>query len=180
MLTWVDAVYVFDTGSVDDTWDIVQDVATRDERVVPLRKEPVYFSETRLRGWMFQQARQQMRDGDWFLRVDADEFHHMPPPEFVRTQLRKHETIAYHQYYNFCLLESEVRDWEKGRETLADRGRPIEANRGCAGTDGRCSGRQTCRFRITRGTWRGRGCRFGTTRIATRRSLRGGAGCGPR
>jgi glycosyltransferase involved in cell wall biosynthesis len=128
-LQWADAIYVFDTGSVDDTWEIVRDIASRDKHVVPMRKEPVFFSENRLRGWMFHQARQQMRDGDWFLRMDADEFHHLTPPEFVKTKMRKHETIAYHQYYDFRLLQSEVAAWEGGAETLADRKRPIEERR---------------------------------------------------
>nr|MBA2435799.1 glycosyltransferase [Chthoniobacterales bacterium] len=66
LLAWSDSIYVFDTGSVDHTWEIVQDFAARDKGVIPLRKEPVYFSESRLRGWMFHQARQQMREGDWF------------------------------------------------------------------------------------------------------------------
>lgn len=79
LLTWADAIYVFDTGSVDDTWEIVLDVASKEKRVMPIRKEPVYFAETRLRGYMFNWARQYMQDGDWFLRVDADEFHHIPP-----------------------------------------------------------------------------------------------------
>jgi glycosyltransferase involved in cell wall biosynthesis len=126
LLTWVDSVYVFDTGSVDETWEIVQDFAAKDKKVIPTRKDPVFFSENRLRGWLFHQARQQMRDGDWFLRVDADEFHHIPPPEFVKTRMRKHETIAYHQYYNFALTASEVKAWEVGKERLADRARPIE------------------------------------------------------
>jgi glycosyltransferase involved in cell wall biosynthesis len=108
LLTWADSVYIFDTGSVDNTWEIVQDFASRDKRVVPIRKEPVYYSETKLRGYMFHVARKQMRDGDWFLRVDADEFHHVLPPEFVKTYLQPHETIVYHQYYDFQLTESEV------------------------------------------------------------------------
>jgi hypothetical protein len=128
-LQWADAIYVFDTGSVDDTWEIVQDFAARDQRVIPMRKEPVYFSETSLRGYMFHVARQQMRDGDWFLRMDADEFHHLAPPEFVKTQLRRHETIAYHQYYDFRLLQSEVDAWQRGEVTIADRARPIEERR---------------------------------------------------
>jgi glycosyltransferase involved in cell wall biosynthesis len=129
LLKWASSIYVFDTGSVDQTWEIVQDFAGRDQRVKPLKKEPVYFSETRLRGWMFHQAREELDNGDWFLRVDADEFHHVPPPEFVATRLRRHETIAYHQYYDFCLLQSEVNKWERGEESLADRGRPIESRR---------------------------------------------------
>jgi len=129
LLTWADAIYVFDTGSVDQTWEIIQDWASKDQRVVPLKKDPVYFSETRLRGWLFHQARSKMRDGDWFLRVDADEFHHIPPPEFVETRLRRHETIVWHQYYDFRLTESEVKAWDEGRESLADRSKPIEQRR---------------------------------------------------
>jgi glycosyltransferase involved in cell wall biosynthesis len=128
-LTWVDAIYVFDTGSVDKTWEIVQDFASRDKRIVPIRKEPVYFSETRLRSYMFHVARQNMHNGDWFLRVDADEFHHVAPPEFVKNCMRKHETAAYHQYYDFRLLQSEVDAWNAGEETLKDRRRLIEDRR---------------------------------------------------
>lgn len=129
LLKWADAVYVFDSGSVDESWEIVQDFAGRDKRVIPLKKEPVFFSETRLRGWMFNNARSNMSNGDWFVRVDADEFHHIPPPEFVKTQMRHYETVAYHQYYDFRLTQSEVRAWETGQETLADRSRPIEDRR---------------------------------------------------
>lgn len=94
-----------------------------------MEKQPVFFSETKLRSYMFHVAREQMDDGDWFLRVDADEFHHIPPPEFVKDHMRKHETIAYHQYYDFRLLESEVDAWNRGEEILADRTRSIEERR---------------------------------------------------
>jgi len=82
-----------------------------------------------VRGWLFHQARQEMRTGDWFLRVDADEFHHIHPPEFVKTRLRPYETVVRHQYYNFCLTASEAKAWEEGRETVTDRQRPIEERR---------------------------------------------------
>jgi len=129
LLSWADAVYVFDTGSVDDTWEIVQEFAGKDKRIIPLKKDPVFFAETRLRGWIFNQARRHMRDGDWFLRVDADEFHHILPPEFVKTRMRSHETIAYHQYYDFRLTRSEVENWNKGEETIDERERPIAERR---------------------------------------------------
>jgi glycosyltransferase involved in cell wall biosynthesis len=148
MLVWADAIYIFDTGSVDETWEIVQDFAARDKRVVPLKKDPVFYSETRLRGWLFHQARKQMRNGDWFLRVDADEFHHIPPPEFVRTRMRPHETIAYHQYYDFRLLVSEAANWSAGKETLADRHRPIEERRRWF-TPSLYSEPRLCRYRET-------------------------------
>lgn len=129
LLTWADVIFVFDTGSVDQTWEIVQDLAAKEKRIVPMEKQPVFFSETKLRSYMFNIARKQMCDGDWFLRVDADEFHHIPPPEFVKNHMRKHETIAYHQYYDFRLLQSEVEAWNRGEENLSDRTRPIEERR---------------------------------------------------
>jgi glycosyltransferase involved in cell wall biosynthesis len=148
LLGWADAIYVFDTGSADNTWEIVHDFASRDKRIVPVCKEPVFFSETRLRGYMFHVARQNMRNGDWFLRIDADEFHHIHPPEFVKNWMRKHETVAYHQYYDFRLLESEVDAWNAGEETLKDRQRPIEDRRRHY-TISRYSEPRLCRYRET-------------------------------
>jgi hypothetical protein len=148
LLTWADAVYVFDTGSRDDTWEIVCELAATDDRVRLLGREPVYFSDTRVRGWMFHQARARMRDGDWFLRVDADEFHHIPPPEFVRTRLARHETIVFHQYYDFRLTAAEGQAWQAGQETLADRARPIEQRRRSF-TVSAYSEPRLCRYRAT-------------------------------
>jgi glycosyltransferase involved in cell wall biosynthesis len=127
LLQWADAVYVFDTGSVDETYHIIQELAGKDDRIKLLGADPVFFSETRLRGWMFNQAREQFEDGDWFLRVDADEFHHLTPPEFVETRMKAHETCAYHQYYDFCLLESEVESWN--HNCVAEESQPIEQRR---------------------------------------------------
>src|SRR5689334_22511573 len=93
---WADAIYVFDSGSCDETWDLVNEFAATNSRVVPIGRAPVFFSEKRLRGWIFHQARRHMKEGDWFVRVDADEFHDVTPPEFVRQRMRKHETVACH------------------------------------------------------------------------------------
>ena len=129
LMSWADHIYIFDTGSVDNTWEIVQEFASQDKRVIPIKKNPVYFSEPRLRGYMFHVARQKMQDGDWFLRVDADEFHHIPPPRFVKSFLLSHETIVYHQYYDFQLTEAELKAWQEGKETINDRKVPIEERR---------------------------------------------------
>lgn len=129
LLVWADGIYVFDTGSSDNTWEIVQDYAAQDSRVLPLCKDAVYFNDTIVRGWIFNQVRQHMRSGDWFLRVDADEFHHIPPPEFVSQHIRSFETVVYHQYYNFVLTEAEVKEWEQNYAPMDDRVFPIEQRR---------------------------------------------------
>jgi hypothetical protein len=70
-----------------------------------------------------------MRSGDWFLRVDADEFHHISPRDFVRDRMRSFETIAYHQYYDFQLTKSDVAAWLLSADKAAERARPIDVRR---------------------------------------------------
>ena len=79
---------------------------------------------------------------------DADEFHHVPPPEFVQTRLARHETIVFHQYYDFRLTAAEVQAWQAGEETLADRARPIEQRRRWL-TVSPYSEPRLCRYRAT-------------------------------
>jgi hypothetical protein len=129
LLLWADRIYVFDTGSVDATWEIILDYASRNKKIKPLRKDNVYYCETKLRGYIFHQARQEMRDGDWFARVDADEFHYIFPNQFVKECIQKHETIVYHQYYNFELTEAEAENLDSPEIIHEDRKRPIEERR---------------------------------------------------
>ncbi len=84
LLRWADLIHVFDTGSIDDTWQIVTELARHDSRILPIGSEPVYFSEHRVRGYIFDRARHHMVSGDWVVRADVDEFHHISPPDFVR------------------------------------------------------------------------------------------------
>jgi hypothetical protein len=51
--TWADAVYVFDTGSVDGTWESVQSVAEKNAKIHPIARKPVYFSLSKVRSYLF-------------------------------------------------------------------------------------------------------------------------------
>jgi len=126
LLQWADAIYIFDTGSVDDTWQIIGSIARAEPKIVLLGSEPIYYNENLVRGYIFDRARHQMDDGDWVLRADADEFHHVPPPVFAGTCIQRHETMVWHQYYDFCLTEAEVANWDDTQELkrpIADRRR---------------------------------------------------------
>src|ERR1700684_4163490 len=76
MLSWVDALYLLDMGSVDGTWDLVMDYARRDKRIVPFFSKPIIFDDN-LRGMLFDHFRDRIDPGDWVLRVDTDEFYHV-------------------------------------------------------------------------------------------------------
>lgn len=119
MLEWIDGVYILDLGSSDATWEIVQKMAKSDSRIVPFEKKPYVFSNA-LRGYVFERFRDRMRDGDWVLRVDADEFYEIPPPEFVRHHLKPAETSVFLQWYYFRLTSEEVQKYESGEVSLLE------------------------------------------------------------
>ena len=128
LLTWVDSLHVYDTGSGDGTWEIVRACAARERRAVALGSERVVFRNG-LRAMVFDRARGAFRDGDWVARVDADEFYHVSPRDFVAGRVGRGEGRVFAQMYDFVLSRAEVRDWEEGRESVRDRSRPIEERR---------------------------------------------------
>ncbi|MBC7782493.1 MAG: glycosyltransferase family 2 protein [Burkholderiales bacterium] len=125
LLTWVDGLYILDLGSTDRTWEIVQDYARREKRIIPFEHAPIVYSDN-LRSYMFHHLRNRLRHGDWVLRLDADEFYHVPPPQFVQERMTKHESAVHLQWYFFRLTHQEVADYESGRvDVMADRQRSI-------------------------------------------------------
>jgi hypothetical protein len=127
-LTWADAIYVYDTGSTDGTWELLQEIAREDGKLVLFKREPVYFRND-LRAVLFEQYRKEAKDGDWFVTVDADEFYHISPPLFVRERLRPNETAVSYQLYDFKLTNQECRRLRTITAIEAERRIPIEQKR---------------------------------------------------
>jgi len=129
LLKWMDGVYIWDLGSTDGTVDLLHDYARRDKRVVLHESRPILYDRN-LRHILFEKYRSHFRDGDWILRLDADEIYHVPPPVFVKERLEPYEGRIDLQWYFFRLTENEVNDYESGRVDLAqDRSRSITDRR---------------------------------------------------
>ena len=129
LLTWIDSLYILDMGSVDGTWEIVQEYARRDSRIVPFLSRAIVYDDN-LRSMLFHKYRQNFRDGDWIFKIDADEFYPIPPPRFVAERLRPLETAVHLQWYFFRLTTQEADDYLSGKVDVAeDRKRPLEERR---------------------------------------------------
>lgn len=126
--TWCDAIYVYDTGSTDGTWELVLAAARQNSCVVPVGREAVYYTEG-LRGFLFNQVRNRATDGDWFVRLDADEFYPILPPNFVKERLRSCESLICNQTYEFRLTIEEAEVCCSPSNVLVDRKRPIQERR---------------------------------------------------
>jgi hypothetical protein len=79
---WCDAIYVYDNGSVDGTWEQVQDMARHDSAIVPWKQEAVPFRNG-LRADIFHAFANRARSGDWWVRLDPDEFYVDDPRAFL-------------------------------------------------------------------------------------------------
>ena len=75
-----DYIYVYDGESTDGTWDKV--LAMQSETIIPWKRDNKVFQEC-LRGEVFNAFKHQAQYGDWWCRLDADEFYVESPRDFL-------------------------------------------------------------------------------------------------
>ncbi len=78
---WADRIFVFDGNSSDGTWEKV--LAMQNEKIVAWKQDGKPFQES-LRAEPFNDRRVEAQDGDWWCRLDADEFYIDDPREFLK------------------------------------------------------------------------------------------------
>ena len=89
---WCHRIYVLDNGSTDDTWGIVQTLAREVPAVVPWKTEQTPFSDG-LRATIFNRFRTESSSGDWWCRLDADEFYIDDPRLFLQKVPEKYDVV---------------------------------------------------------------------------------------
>jgi glycosyltransferase involved in cell wall biosynthesis len=77
---WSDRIIIYDNGSDDGTWELAQRLAS--DRVIPWKQDAKGFQES-LRAEVFNEFRAQAKPGDWWCRLDADEFYAEDPRTFL-------------------------------------------------------------------------------------------------
>ena len=112
-------IYVFDTGSIDDTWQQVQKAANN--VVVPFRQESVPFSDG-LRAQVFNAVRDNFTIVDWLYILDADEFLAKDPRQAIRIAEQEGAQQINTIQYNFHFTDV---DWQRYQKGLESRETPI-------------------------------------------------------
>lgn len=97
---WCDFIYVFDNGSTDGTWETVLDLSTDYEQIIPYKQDNCPYTNG-LRGQVFNHFRGNSSSGDWWCRLDADEFYIDNPQIFLANVPQEYQLIwnASFQYY---------------------------------------------------------------------------------
>lgn len=90
---WSDKVIVMDNGSQDGTWEIVQELAMQNPRIVAFMQYTGGF-HIGLRAKAFRAFRHELTYNDWWcVRLDADEFFNEDPREFLAHIPKKYSTV---------------------------------------------------------------------------------------
>lgn len=107
--TWCDAIYVFDTGSEDSSWEVVLDLANKNSRIVPYRKESVPYKNG-LRAQVFNAYKSSANHGDWWCRLDSDEIYIDDPRLFLKDVPKRFDTI-YSASFQYYFTEKDLEQW---------------------------------------------------------------------
>ena len=92
-MQWSDKVIVMDNGSKDGTWEIVQEMAAQDPRIVAFMQYKGGF-RIGLRAKAFRAFRHEMTRNDWWcVRLDADEFFSEDPRAFLAKIPKRYNTV---------------------------------------------------------------------------------------
>ncbi len=87
---WSDRIFVYDGASTDGTWEKV--LAMANDRIVPSMRDDRVWNDW-LRAEVFEKHRHEVQDGDWWCRLDADEFYIDDPRQFLPTVAPLHHSV---------------------------------------------------------------------------------------
>ena len=110
-LGWSEKIFVFDNGSVDGTWETVTDIARQNSKVEIVGHDDRIFTDA-LRGEIFEFYRSVASPGDWWCRLDSDEFYVDDPGRFLAAIPNKYGFVLSASF-NFYFTDVDLRNYEQ-------------------------------------------------------------------
>lgn len=108
---WADKVFVYDNGSTDETWQIVNDLAKANNAIVPWKSQLKPYSDG-LRAEVFNEFRYVAAKGDWWCFIlDADELYIDEPREFLRQVPPKYHVVKT-ESFEYKLTIEDVAEYD--------------------------------------------------------------------
>jgi hypothetical protein len=115
---WSDAIYVFDNGSADGTWEIVLELAKVEPRIWPDRQDSTPYSPD-LRRLLFSAHEHGSGEGDWWCSLDADEFYIDDPRAFLADVPSRFDEI-WAASFEFYFTDDDAERCERDPPLYAD------------------------------------------------------------
>jgi hypothetical protein len=107
-----------DNGSADDTWEIVRSMAAEDPGIVAWRRNDVPFHDG-LRADIYHAFRDRAEPGDWWARVDPDEFYVDDPRSFL-AQVPSRDGCVWYASLSYYFSSADAQRYQADPGRYAD------------------------------------------------------------
>jgi glycosyltransferase involved in cell wall biosynthesis len=110
-LYWCDYIYVFDNGSDDGTWELVNKLSQQYPQIVPYRHDGVSYINS-LRADIFNAFRMNASPRDWWCALDADEIY-IDDPRLFLTKVSDRFHTVWSASLNYYFTDEDALQYEK-------------------------------------------------------------------
>ncbi|AII51133.1 glycosyltransferase family 2 protein [Hymenobacter sp. APR13] len=91
---WAEKIFVYDNGSTDGTWELVQNLAKEIPSIVAWKQDSKPFYEG-MRGEVYEAFHHLGEEGDWWcFRLDSDEIYPCNPADTLVNIDKKYQVVA--------------------------------------------------------------------------------------
>lgn len=110
-----DKVMVLDNDSTDQTWSIIHDLASNNEKIVSVGRtsEPFWCG---MRADVYNQFNKDYSRGDWWLYLDADEFLAEDPRPVIKRATEVGADIIDAWQIQFYYTDKDALQWRRGED----------------------------------------------------------------
>ncbi|CAN1211872.1 Glycosyl transferase [Tumidithrix helvetica PCC 7403] len=116
---WCDYIYVYDNGSTDNSWEQVLELAEQyPSQIIPYKKDDAVFRGS-LRGEVFRYYRSKSQPGDWWCRLDADEFY-IDNPRIFLAKIPEHYKMVWSASFQYYFTDIDLAQYKQNPELYAD------------------------------------------------------------
>ena len=108
---WAEKIIVYDNGSTDGTWELVQKLAAENSTIIAWKQGGKPF-DNYLRGEAFEAHRHLAQQGDWWcFRLDADELYMQDPrPHLLTTPAHYH--VVAKESVEYVLTHEDIAEYD--------------------------------------------------------------------
>jgi len=117
-LEWCDYIYVLDNASTDNTWEYIKELAKHHQQIVPFKQdgEPYYRD---LVGEIFNHYCSNATDGDWWCRLDADEFY-IDDPRIFLAKIPDEFGMVYSASFEYYFTDKDLERYQQDPSLYGD------------------------------------------------------------
>ena len=108
---WSDYIYIFDNGSTDGTTKILKDLAEGNDEIIYYKWSDEVFHDA-LRSEVFHAFKQNAQKGDWWCRLDADEFYIDDPRKFL-SKVNDSFNAVSNSSFNYFITKKDLQKYHQ-------------------------------------------------------------------